>query len=245
MNGNVSEGFPGNILLLFTMLIWSLFLLVYFSNRQNRSNQWCAIAGLCFSMGVLKEYIYFTLDPVLISRFSFYNADLSYMLYSVLTGVLYYFALPCSIMFSFYFNGFHLRHPNIFSWLRYLIFVALVFAFGSLHYQLTLLFMWLISSFIAFYSYKKLVFITQGNHLQEYLKSISVWILSYFINAGILSLLVDKLMFNLYLAQGIAISFLLITNYLLFKHFAFSRPHKLSWWEKLLSMFDIIKINPN
>lgn len=123
MNGNVSEGFPGNILLLFTMLIWSLFLLVYFSNRQNRSNQWCAIAGLCFSMGVLKEYIYFTLDPVLISRFSFYNADLSYMLYSVLTGVLYYFALPCSIMFSFYFNGFHLRHPNIFSWLRYLIFV--------------------------------------------------------------------------------------------------------------------------
>ena len=36
----------------------------------------------------------------------FYNADLSYMLYSVLTGVLYYFALPCSIMFSFYFNGF-------------------------------------------------------------------------------------------------------------------------------------------
>lgn len=129
--------------------------------------------------------------------------------------------------------------------LRYLIFVALVFAFGSLHYQLTLLFMWLISSFIAFYSYKKLVFVTQGNHLQEYLKSISVWILSYFINAGILSLLVDKLMFNLYLAQGIAISFLLITNYLLFKHFAFSRPHPLSWWEKLLSMFDIIKINPN
>lgn len=127
--------------------------------------------------------------------------------------------------------------------LRYLIFIALVFAFGNLHYQITLLFMWLISSFIAFYSYKKLVFATQGNHLQEYLKSISVWILSYFINAGILSLLVNKLVLNLYLAQGIAISFLLITNYLLFKHFAFSRPHKFSWWEKLLSMFDIIKPN--
>ena len=125
--------------------------------------------------------------------------------------------------------------------LRYLIFVALVFAFGNLHYQLTLLFMWLISSFIAFYSYKKLVFATHGNHLQEYLKSISIWTLSYFINAGLLSLLVGKLMLNLYLAQGIAISFLLVINYLLFKHFAFSHPHKLNWWEKLLSMFDIIK----
>ena len=125
--------------------------------------------------------------------------------------------------------------------LRYLIFILLSLAFGSIHYQFNLLLMWLLSSFIAFYSYKKLVFDTQGNHLQEYLKSISIWTLSYFINAGLLSLLVGKLMLNLYLAQGIAISFLLVINYLLFKHFAFSHPHKLNWWEKLLSMFDIIK----
>ena len=125
--------------------------------------------------------------------------------------------------------------------LRYLICVALVFAFGNLHYQLTLLLMWLISSFIAFYSYKKLVFATEGNHLQEYLKSISIWILSYFINAGVLVLLVEKLDWNLYLAQAVAIGFLLVTNYLLFKHFAFRKPSPLRRWEKLLSMFDIIK----
>lgn len=126
MSQNISDGFPGNILLLFTILIWSLFLLVYLSNRQNRSNQWCAVAGLCFSMGVLKEYIYFTLDPLLKTKFSFYNADFSYSLYSILTGILYYFALPCSVMFSFYFSSFHLKHPKIFSWLRYLIFVPAV-----------------------------------------------------------------------------------------------------------------------
>ena len=125
--------------------------------------------------------------------------------------------------------------------LRYVIFVLLSLILSTLHYQLTLLLMWLISSFIAFYSYKKLVFATEGNHLQEYLKSISIWILSYFINAGVLVLLVEKLDWNLYLAQAVAIGFLLVTNYLLFKHFAFRKPSPLRCWEKLLSMFDVIK----
>ena len=128
--------------------------------------------------------------------------------------------------------------------LRYLLFILLSLALGIIHYQLNLLLMWLLSSFIAFYSYKKLVFDTQGNHLQEYLKSIAIWILSYFINAGILGVLVSHLQWNLYLAQALAIGALLISNYLLFKHFAFRRPAPLRFWEKLLSMFDIIKIKP-
>ena len=125
--------------------------------------------------------------------------------------------------------------------LRYLLFIALSLIFTTLHYQQTLLLMWLISSFIAFYSYKKLVFSTEGNHLQEYLKSIAIWTLSYFINAGILALLVNQYQLNLYLSQGIAICFLLISNYLLFKHFAFRKPSPLKFWEKLFSVFDIIK----
>ena len=124
--------------------------------------------------------------------------------------------------------------------LRYLLFIALSLIFTTLHYQQTLLLMWLISSFIAFYSYKKLVFSTEGNHLQEYLKSIAIWTLSYFINAGILSLLVTKYQINLYIGQAVAICFLLISNYLLFKHFAFRKPAPMTLLEKLLSMFDII-----
>lgn len=124
--------------------------------------------------------------------------------------------------------------------LRYLLFIALSLIFTTLHYQLTLLLMWLTSSFIAFYSYKKLVFTTQGNHLQEYLKSIAIWTLSYFINAGILSLLVTKYQINLYLGQAIAICFLLISNYLLFKHFAFRQASPLKRWEKFFSLFNIL-----
>ena len=127
--------------------------------------------------------------------------------------------------------------------LRYLLFVILSLIFTTLHYQLTLLLMWLISSFIAFYSYKKFVFNTQGNHLQEYLKSIAIWILSYFINAGILSFLINRYQINLFLSQGIAICFLLISNYLLFKHFAFRQPSPLKRWEKLFRLFDILSKN--
>ena len=127
--------------------------------------------------------------------------------------------------------------------LRYLLFIILSLLFTTLHYQFTLLLMWLISSFIAFYTYKKFVFSTQGNHLQKYLKSIAIWILSYFINAGILSLLINRYQINLFVGQGIAICFLLISNYLLFKHFAFRQPSPLKRWEKLFKLFDILPKN--
>lgn len=124
--------------------------------------------------------------------------------------------------------------------LRYGLFVVLGVVFGTLHYQKILLFMWLISSVIAFYSYKTLVFNTQGNHLKEYGKSVLIWILSYVINAFVLDLLVAKAQLNVYAAQAVAISFLLITNYLLFKHFAFRKPETLwSRWEKMLRVFDL------
>lgn len=123
---------------------------------------------------------------------------------------------------------------------RYLLFVVLGFVFGTAHYQHILLLMWLISSFIAFYSYKTLVFNTQGNHLKEYGKSLMIWCLSYVVNAFVLDLLVVYAQFNVYAAQAVAISFLLITNYLLFKHFAFKKPETFwSRWEKLLRVFDL------
>lgn len=129
MGLGTSKGLPGNLLLFFTLLVWGLFLLVYLSNRQNKSNQWCAFAGLCFSLGVFKEYLYFTLDPILIYKLPFYTPELSYRLYSIMTGVLYYLAMPCSIMFSLYFNNFDQLHKKFFRLLKFLIFIpAVLFA---------------------------------------------------------------------------------------------------------------------
>lgn len=123
---------------------------------------------------------------------------------------------------------------------RYFLFVMLGIVFSTLHYQIILLIMWLLSSLVAFYSYKVLVFQSGGSHVREYMKCLLIWALSYVINAAVLNVLVEKLFWNVYFAQIIAIGFLFIINYLLFKHFAFKQEMVMTRWEKFLSLFDVL-----
>lgn len=138
-----SPGLPGEFLLLFTILIWILFFLVYMGNHHSKLNLWCFISGMCFSLGVLKEYLYFTLFPFLIRAYPrLMNEILSLSIYSIMTAVMYYYAMPAAIIFAFYFSNFDQRHPRLFSWLRFCIFIPAVL-FGihypyiqTRHYQL-------------------------------------------------------------------------------------------------------------
>ena len=124
-----SKGLPGEFLLLFTLLIWVLFFLVYLGNRHNRLNRWCFISGMCFSMGVFKEYLYFTLFPAVMQAWpGWMTEELSLDIYSVLTAVLYYFAMPAALVFGFYFSRMDERRPKLFRWARIGVFVpALLF----------------------------------------------------------------------------------------------------------------------
>ncbi|MEQ2424213.1 sensor histidine kinase [Enterocloster hominis (ex Hitch et al. 2024)] len=138
-----SAGLPGEFILLFTILIWFLFFLVYLGNRHSKLNRWCFISGMCFSMGVLKEYLYFTLFPVLCREYpGLMNENLSLTIYSILTAVMYYYAMPSAIVFAFYFSSFDQRYPQYFSWLRICIFIpAILFGIRypymqTRHYQL-------------------------------------------------------------------------------------------------------------
>ena len=138
-----SKGLPGEFILLFTILIWLLFFLVYLGNRHSKLNRWCFISGMCFSMGVLKEYLYFTLFPVLCQEYPWLMNDaLSLNIYSLLTAVMYYYAMPSAIIFAFYFSAFDQRHPRCFFWLRICIFIpAILFGIRypyiqTRHYQL-------------------------------------------------------------------------------------------------------------
>lgn len=122
-----SAGLPGEFLLLFTILIWLLFFLVYLGNRHSKINLWCFISGMCFSVGVFKEYLYFTLFPFLCQKApSLMNESLSLSIYSILTAVMYYYAMPSAIIFAFYFSDFDQNHPKIFSWLRLCIFIPAI-----------------------------------------------------------------------------------------------------------------------
>lgn len=122
-----SRGLPGEFILLFTILIWFLFLLIFLGNRLSRLNLWCFISGMLFSLGVLKEYLYFTLFPILCRNYPWLmNDTLSLNIYSVLTAVMYYYAMPSAVIFAFYFSGFDQRHPRCFAWLRICIFIPAV-----------------------------------------------------------------------------------------------------------------------
>ncbi len=121
--------------------------------------------------------------------------------------------------------------------LRFLLFALLCFLFTVQHYQLLLAITWFLTSFIAFASYKFLVFSAKGNHVYQYLKSLVIWIFSYLINVVILQYLIETLAWSPYYAQALAISFLLITNYLLFKHFAFHH-HTKNFLGRLFDIFN-------
>ena len=121
--------------------------------------------------------------------------------------------------------------------LRYLIFVALGLIFSVGHYQLILLSTWLLSSGVAFASYKYLVFRTEGNHLKEFAKSVLIWVISYIINAFLLALFIGDFLWNTYAAQAVAVAIIVVVNYLLFKYFAFHHRPK-SLLEQIYNLWD-------
>lgn len=107
---------------------------------------------------------------------------------------------------------------------QYLIYACLLYFWSEEKYQTALVLSWVISSFSSFATQKIFVFCTKGKPvewLKEYTKCVSVWVISYFINAIILGMLVNFADMNAYLAQIIAITCTTVTTYILFKYFAF------------------------
>ena len=124
------EGLPGEFLLLFVIFIWLLFILTLLSDIHNKLNIWCFISGMIFSLGVLKEYLYFCLVPFLNLQLSTpLPESLVLAVYSVMTAFLYYLAMPCVMIFGFYFFGLDRKNPPLFRLLCLLIFIpSIIFA---------------------------------------------------------------------------------------------------------------------
>ncbi len=118
------EGLPGEFLLLTTVLIWLLFAVIYIGNRKSKINQWCLICGLFYSVGALKEYLYYTLFPWIAERApALLDNGRALAVYSVLTAVPYYFATPALFIMALYFSRMELRCPSVFPWISILSFV--------------------------------------------------------------------------------------------------------------------------
>ncbi|MDY3919274.1 MAG: HAMP domain-containing sensor histidine kinase [Candidatus Limivivens sp.] len=127
------RGFPEEILLLFTVLIWVNYLMILLSSPKNKVNQWCCICGFLLSIGVFKEYLViagiFSGIRIQILGVSY---ELESFLNSVLTAVLYYVSMPCVMIFSMYFCHLDRRRPGLFRMLSILVFLP-VFLFGSVY----------------------------------------------------------------------------------------------------------------
>lgn len=114
---------PGTHLLVFTLVIWAAFSLVLLADARNQLNQWCFTGGMMFSVGALKEYLYYGLGPSLIASGIWTQAGASLM-YSVLSAAFYLLAIPCVMMFAFYFA--QLNQTRFFPLLRVVVWLPAV-----------------------------------------------------------------------------------------------------------------------
>ena len=107
--------------------------------------------------------------------------------------------------------------------ISYLIFSAICLIVGESYYQASLACAWIISSITSFTTQRLFVFNVKGNIIKQYFKCCTTWVFSYFINATMLEILVQKIELNVYFAQIIATLISAIFTYVSFKTFAFRR----------------------
>ena len=134
------QGIHGLYLMIFTLSIWAVFSLVLIANPHNKLNQWCFLTGLILSIGTLKEFLYYELGGLFASPVAHAIPDWAY---SILSGCLYFWAMPCGLVFGLYFSHADLNKPNRFFIKQLLCFVPallMIFIFPLtkiLYYQST------------------------------------------------------------------------------------------------------------
>ncbi len=107
--------------MVFTALLWLLSLIIYFSDRHSKTNRWCAVSGLLFSLGPFKEFLFFDVTPQLAQQLNNPGFHvLAENIYCIMTAVLYDFVMPCLFIFALYFYEYHLVQPRRFRMLQIL-----------------------------------------------------------------------------------------------------------------------------
>ncbi len=107
--------------------------------------------------------------------------------------------------------------------LAYCLFAGL-YQFAGLNYNLALITQNIITINVSFLTMRYYVFQSHGIFWREYVKTFSVYIGMYFLNAFVLNLLVIVLKLPPLIAQAVYLTVSTITTYLLHKYFSFRRP---------------------
>ena len=99
-------------LIYITILAFFIFL-VYISGKNNHTNLWCVCAGLLLSLGVIKELFFYNAAPYLELHFDL-SSQTAADIYSILTWILYTFAMSACVMFAMNFAGIPTSRPAIY-----------------------------------------------------------------------------------------------------------------------------------
>lgn len=113
------------ISLIYMMLLITFIVLVYISGRNNRINLWCVCAGILLSIGVVKEVFLYDLSPWMQQHFHL-SPVLIQQIYSVLTWMLYVFAMSAVVIFSLNFAGFPSRYPRCYHIIQLLLLLSVI-----------------------------------------------------------------------------------------------------------------------
>lgn len=108
----------------------------------------------------------------------------------------------------------------------FLVFSAIQFTLGKyITYIGSLYFSHMLTSTVAFFIYRKYVFVVKGQLLKDYWRFQAVYIVPLLANTFLLPVIVVFTHINVYLAQGIATVVLTIVSYLGHKYFSFHRSN--------------------
>lgn len=100
------------------------------------------------------------------------------------------------------------------------------FVFGSVQfgYSISLVASYAISIVVAFVLYRRFVFIVEKNVLRDFVRFVSVYLVSIVLNLVILGLFIEILGVVSYLAQAISLVVTTVLSYLGHRFFSFRRP---------------------
>ena len=91
---------------LLCILLLVLVLLIYFSNRKNPVNRWCALAAFLFWLGLAKEAMAYNLLPIMENVFHVAGLTDGFVApYSLMTWALYTLAVPTAVLFALALGG--------------------------------------------------------------------------------------------------------------------------------------------
>lgn len=105
----------------------------------------------------------------------------------------------------------------------YALYVLFVWKWG--HPQWALFWSFLVSSINSYWTQKIYVFNTRGHVVQEYIRCLLSWGISYLLNAALLAGFL-WLNWNEYFAQFVALALVTINSYLMLKYIAFQNHKK-------------------